>query len=91
VTIPAPAPAAVAAGGNGVAVYSPFDGVVAIADIMVKVGDRVSARQVVAAVEAMKAKHDIKAPCDGVVTSIRGRVGDEIDAKTEILTISSGS
>ena len=85
--VPAPVPAR----GDGVAVYSPFDGLVAIADIMVKVGDTVRARQVVAAVEAMKAKHDIKAPCDGVVTSIRGRVGDEIDATTEILTISSRS
>jgi biotin carboxyl carrier protein len=69
-------------------VYSPFDGVVSIADILVKVGDTVRARQVVAAVEAMKAKHDIKAPCDGVVASIRGVVGEEIDAKREILTIS---
>jgi biotin carboxyl carrier protein len=61
---------------------------VSIADILVKVGDTVRARQVVAAVEAMKAKHDIKAPCDGVVASIRGVVGEEIDAKREILTIS---
>lgn len=75
--------------GNGIAVYSPFDGIVTIADIMVKVGDTVRARQVVAAVEAMKAKHDIMAPCDGVVESIRGRVGEEIDAKHDILTISS--
>ena len=87
---PGPAPRAVTApvGSDGVAVYSPFDGVVSIADIMVKVGDAVRERQVVAAVEAMKAKHDIKAPCDGVVSSIRGVVGEEIDAKREILTIS---
>jgi len=87
---PGPAPRAVTppVGADGVGVYSPFDGVVSIADIMVKVGDAVRARQVVAAVEAMKAKHDIKAPCDGVVSSIRGVVGEEIDAKREILTIS---
>ena len=76
------------AGPDGVAVYSPFDGLVAIADILVKVGDAVRAGQVVAAVEAMKAKHDVKAPCNGVVASIRGLVGEEIDAKREILTIS---
>jgi biotin carboxyl carrier protein len=54
---------------------------------MVKVGDPVRAGQVVAAVEAMKAKHDIKAPCDGVVSSVRGVIGEEIDAKRAILTI----
>jgi pyruvate carboxylase subunit B len=74
-------------GSDGIAVYSPFEGTVSVADIMVKVGDTVHARQVVAAVEAMKAKHDIKAPCDGVVSSIRAVVGEEIDAKREILTI----
>jgi pyruvate carboxylase subunit B len=84
----APRAATPPVGSDGVPVYSPFDGVVSIADIMVKVGDTVRARQVVAAVEAMKAKHDIKAPCDGVVSSIRGVVGEEIDAKRDILTIS---
>jgi pyruvate carboxylase subunit B len=86
---PAPETVSVPAGGSSVAVYSPFDGIVGLTDIMVKVGDTVRAHQVVAAVEAMKAKHDIKAPCDGVVVSIRGMVGQEIDAKKEILTISS--
>jgi pyruvate carboxylase subunit B len=75
------------AGTDGVAVYSPFDGLVAIADILVRVGEVVRAGQVVAAVEAMKAKHDVKAPCNGVVASIRGFVGEEIEAKREILTI----
>lgn len=86
---PVPEMAVVPAGGNGVAVYSPFEGLVGLTDIMVKVGDTVRAQQVVAAVEAMKAKHDIKAPCDGVVVSIRGAVGEEIDARKEILIISS--
>jgi pyruvate carboxylase subunit B len=87
-----PQTAAAAAPGaprDGVPVHSPFEGVVTIADILVKVGDRVQARQVVAAVEAMKAKHDIKAPCDGVVESVQGRLGDEIDAASVILTIKS--
>jgi pyruvate carboxylase subunit B len=84
---PAPPPVAVPGGDGVVAVYSPFEGLVALADIFVKVGDRVSTGQVVAAVEAMKAKHDIKAPCDGVVASVRGVVGEDIDAQREILTI----
>lgn len=75
-------------GADGVPVYSPFEGLVGLTDIMVKVGDAVRAQQVIAAVEAMKAKHDIKAPCDGVVVSVRGVVGEEIDARKEILTIS---
>ena len=54
---------------------------------MVKVGDSVSAGQVVAAVEAMKAKHDIKAPSAGTVASINVSIGDEVDSSKPILTL----
>jgi biotin carboxyl carrier protein len=43
---------------------------------------------VVAAVEAMKAKHDIKAPCSGIVTTINAKIGEELDSSKPILTIS---
>jgi pyruvate carboxylase subunit B len=74
--------------GNGTAVYSTFTGLVDVVDIMVKIGDSVRKGQVVAAVEAMKAKHDIKAPRDGVVSSINVKIGDEINSAKPILTIS---
>jgi biotin carboxyl carrier protein len=43
---------------------------------------------VLAQVEAMKAKHDVKAPHDGIVTDILVKIGDEIDSKKPILTLS---
>lgn len=72
---------------NGTSVYSSFAGLVEIVDILVKVGDTVDKGHVVAAVEAMKAKHEIKAPCAGRVTAVHAAIGDEIDAKKPILTI----
>jgi len=77
------APAAV----SGTPVYSSFAGSVEVVDIMVKVGDTVTEGQVVAAVEAMKAKHDIKSPCGGKVIAINVEMGDEIDSTKPILTI----
>ena len=46
-------------------VYSPFSGTVELVDLKVKEGDAVTAGQVVAAVEAMKAEHDVRAPVAG--------------------------
>jgi len=79
---------AVPAASNGTPVYSTFAGFVDVVDIMVKVGEEVRKGHVVAAIEAMKAKHEIKAPCDGVVSSINVSIGDEIDSSKPILTIS---
>jgi pyruvate carboxylase subunit B len=73
---------------QGTNVYSVFSGVVEVIDILVKVGDQVSEGTVVASIEAMKAQHDIKAPCAGTVTSVDVRIGDEIDQSRSILTIS---
>jgi pyruvate carboxylase subunit B len=75
------------AASNGKGVFSSFAGSVEVVDILVKVGDSVSEGQVVAAVEAMKAKHDIKAPCSGKVASVDAQIGDEIDSSRPILTI----
>ena len=63
---PAPQPPAAQA-VHGTPVFSPFQGKVELVEINVKVGDAVTEGQVVAAVEAMKAKHDVKAPCGGKV------------------------
>ncbi|HUU44660.1 MAG TPA: biotin/lipoyl-containing protein [Acidobacteriota bacterium] len=88
-TAPAAAPAPIsAAPTNGTPIRSTFAGLVEVVDILVKVGDNVSKGQVVAAVEAMKAKHDIKAPRDGKVSNIDVAIGDEIDSTRPIMSIS---
>ena len=73
--------------GNGESVYSSFAGTVDMVDILVQVGSEVSKGQVVAQVEAMKAKHDIKAPRDGKVSEILVEIGDEIDSTKPIMMI----
>ncbi len=80
-SIPQTAPA----GGTGV--FSTFAGSVEVVDILVGIGDAVAKGQVVAAVEAMKARHDIKAPTDGKVASVNVKVGDEIDSSRPILIL----
>jgi pyruvate carboxylase subunit B len=70
-------------------VYSPFDGKVALVEIKVRVGDAVREGQVVAAVEAMKAKHEVRAPCSGQVASIDAEIGSDILAGRPILSIAA--
>ncbi len=88
-TAPAPgqAPAPAGGGGQTTDVFSPFDGNVELVEINVKVGDTVTLGQVVAAVEAMKAKHDVKAPCAGRVSTVHAVIGNEVSAGKPILTI----
>jgi biotin carboxyl carrier protein len=59
-----------------------------VVDILVKIGDSVTKGQAIAAIEAMKAKHEIKAPCDGKVSNVNVAIGDEIDSTKPIMTIS---
>ena len=80
--------AAQSTSSRGSNVYSVFSGEVEVIDILVKVGDPVTEGMVVASIEAMKAQHDIKAPCAGTVTSVDVRIGEEIDQSRSILTIS---
>ncbi len=88
----AQAPAAATAApatGHAVPVYSPFAGKVEVVEIRVKVGDRVAEGDVVAAVEAMKAKHEVRAPVAGTVASIDVGVGSDVKAGQPILTIAA--
>lgn len=85
---PVTAPVSAPAPGDGTLVFSTFAGLVEVVDIKVKVNDTVSKGQVVANVEAMKAQHDIVAPCDGKVTAVHVAIGDEVDSSKPILTIS---
>jgi pyruvate carboxylase subunit B len=73
---------------NGTPVFSTFAGLVEVVDILVKVGDGVNKGQAIAAVEAMKTKHEIMAPLSGKITSINVAIGDEVDSTKPILVIS---
>jgi biotin carboxyl carrier protein len=68
-------------------IFSPFEGKVQLVEINVRVGEPVVQGQVVAAVEAMKAKHEIKSTCAGRVVSVDATIGSDVTAETPILTI----
>ena len=72
---------------NGKPIFHPFDGSVEVVDILVKQGDKVEEGQIVAQVEAMKAKHNIKSHMKGTVSKINVNIGDEINSSTPIMTI----
>ncbi|KAA3610131.1 MAG: biotin attachment protein [Calditrichaeota bacterium] len=72
---------------DGKPVFSTFAGTVDVVDILVKAGDSVQEGQVVAQIEAMKAKHDIKSQVSGTVEAVFIQIGDEIDSTQPILTI----
>jgi pyruvate carboxylase subunit B len=72
---------------QGIPVYSPFKGKVELVELKVAIGDSVTEGQVVAAVEAMKAKHDVRAPSAGKVLNIHAEVGSDVAAGQPILSI----
>jgi pyruvate carboxylase subunit B len=79
-----------AAVGNGATpIYSPFAGKAELVGLAVKVGDTVRQGQVVAAIEVMKARHDVRAPCEGRVVEIAAALGDDITAASPIMLIGS--
>jgi biotin carboxyl carrier protein len=70
-----------------VPVFSPFKGKVELVELKAQIGEVVKEGQIVAAVEAMKAKHDVRAPVTGKVLTIEASVGADIAAGQPILTI----
>lgn len=68
-------------------VFSPFEGKTDLVEIRVRPGDLVQEGQVVAAVEAMKGKHDVRAPRAGRVVSVDAELGASVTAGQPILTI----
>jgi pyruvate carboxylase subunit B len=74
-------------GGGQTQVFSPFQGKVELVEVNVKVGDTVVDGQVVAAVEAMKAKHDVRSPIAGKVLAVHADPGAEVSAEHPILTV----
>ncbi len=77
----------VAKKASGRPIFSTFAGKVDVVDILAKEGDTVTKGQVVAQVEAMKAKHDIKSQEEGIVSAVLIEIGDEIDSSQPMMTI----
>lgn len=67
------------------AVKSPLPGVVN--DILVKIGDTVSAGQAVLILEAMKMENNINADQDGTITAINVKQGDSVLEGTDLVLI----
>lgn len=92
-TTPAPPPPPVAkaapkpavSAGSG-AVTAPIPGL--LLHIKVNVGEKVSAGQCVAVVEAMKMENDIPAPKSGTVEEIMGKQGAQVSTGDVIMVIS---
>jgi pyruvate carboxylase subunit B len=80
-------PAAAAQPARGTPVHSTFAGTVDVVDVRVRQGERVAEGAVIAEVEAMKARHDIRTPVGGVVQAVHVAAGQEIDRSTPIVTI----
>ena len=58
------------------ALASPLPGTVVALEV--RVGDKVTARQTLVVVEAMKMEHSIRAPADGTVTAIHCKPGERV-------------
>ena len=82
-----PAAAAISPNLSGGAVVAPIPGL--ILQIKVKVGDAVSAGQVVAIMEAMKMENNISSNIAGTVTSIRAAEGTQVSTGDVIMVIES--
>lgn len=78
-------PAAAAPAGSGEKVNSPLPGV--IVEVSVKEGQKVSAGQKVAVLEAMKMENEIAAPREGTVTAVYVSKGDSILEGAPIVSI----
>lgn len=78
-----PSQAAFAAGDD--ALSAPIPGL--ILEVRVKVGDKVSAGQIVAIMEAMKMENNLIAQKDGVVQDIRVQKGTEVSTGDVIMVI----
>ena len=85
VAAPAPASEVPAAKGEGTEVCAPMPGT--ILDVKVSNGDTVTKGQVIMILEAMKMENDIIATCDGTITSVLAKKGDQVDSGKALATI----
>lgn len=82
-------PAAAVIGAGSGQIKASMDG--AIVAVNVAVGDRVTAGQTVAVLEAMKMEHPLKAGVSGLVESLSCETGQQVKARQILAVISDGS
>ncbi|TQS42952.1 acetyl/propionyl/methylcrotonyl-CoA carboxylase subunit alpha [Cryptosporangium phraense] len=80
---------AAATAGSGGPVLSPMPGTVTV--VAVSEGERVTAGQTLAVVEAMKMEHVLTAPVDGVVVDLRARPGATVAKDAPLLTLETSA
>ena len=79
--------AAAAQEGGDHAVAAPMPG--RVVRVLVEPGERVSAGQGLAVVEAMKMENEVSAPADGVVSDVRAAPGDSVEAGGVLVTLTA--
>jgi geranyl-CoA carboxylase alpha subunit len=60
----------------------------AIVSILASEGDRVSRGQLLMVMDAMKMEHQLKAGCDGVISSVAVSAGQQVRHRQRLLEIS---
>ena len=80
-----PLPRARTLSGEPGVVRAPMPGLVVA--IKVKVGDRVTASDTVAVIEAMKMENNLSAGCNGTVREIHVQAGKEVDNRAILVSI----
>jgi biotin carboxyl carrier protein len=71
--------------GEGVVISAPLAGT--LVSLLVKAGDQVKAGQVVAVVESMKMKMELKTPQNGVVKGLYGPTGRGVDQGEKLVVL----
>lgn len=66
-------------------VYAPMPG--KIVKLLVEKGDKVSDKQPLVIVEAMKMENQVNSPAEGVVKKINFKDGDQVDTETPIIEL----
>ena len=81
---PAPAAAPVVT-GNGETVEAPMPG--SIVNVLVKVGQKVNAGDVLVIIEAMKMENEIMAPKNGTITQVVAQQGAKVETGSPLIVI----
>ena len=58
-----------------------------VVKVLVKAGDRVTARQGLVVVEAMKMENELRAPGDAIVRDVRASEGASVEAGTVLVVL----
>ena len=66
-------------------VYAPMPG--KIAKLLVKVGDKVTEKQPLMIVEAMKMENQVNSPASGIVKAVNSSVGDQVDTVSAVIEL----